>query len=387
LGEVNSPLHEFQIWYSKVMTMSTPENGYFERLSRQTRTEFWINNATLAEAEAALSAGAVCATTNPTYLARLLKEEPDYVAKLIDETLPETDDDSQVADSVYQKAVAPLQRLFYPLYKQTRGRYGYVALQGDPHVNTDFGAILEGALRYRRLGENIIIKVPAWPAGATALERLVAMEIPTIATLGFSVDQAVYMAEAYRRALQKSETRPVCYVTFIAGVLDTHLAELSAQKGNIVSREAIQQAGCTATRVAYRIYKSRRYEAILLGGGARGSHHFTELVGGEMAITIGLSLAHQILQADGPVVSRIDAETPPQVISELEAHFPDFRKSYCEHSLRPEEFHEFGPVAAFQGTFLAGIDTVLKAIASRRRAAALGEVGVTYANLQGQNSV
>jgi transaldolase len=355
--------------------MSTSGDGYFERLSKQTRTELWINNATLAEAEAALSAGAVCATTNPTYLARLLKEEPDYVAKLIDETLKDTDDDSQVAYSIYQRSVARLQKLFYPLYKQTLGRYGYVAIQGDPRLNTDPEAIFEGAVRYRRLGENIIIKVPAWPAGARALERLVEMEIPTIATLGFSVDQAVYMAEAYRRALQKSKTRPVCYVTFIAGVLDTYLAELSAQNGNVVPGGAIQQAGCMATRVAYRIYKSRGYEAILLGGGARGSHHFTELVGGELAITIGWSLAHQIIEADGPIVSRIEAETPPDIVSELEAHFPDFRKSYCEHSLRPEKFHEFGPVAAFQGTFLAGMETVLEAIAAQRRSAALGKVG------------
>lgn len=355
--------------------MSTPDNGYFERLSKQTRTEFWINNATLAEAEAALSAGAVCATTNPTYLARLLKEEPDYLVKLIDEALRETDDQTQVADSIYQTAVARLQKLFYPLYRQTGGRCGYVAIQGDPRLNTDAEAILEGAVRYRRLGENIIIKVPAWPAGATALERLVEMEIPTIATLGFSVDQAVYMAEAYRRALRKSETRPVCYVTFIAGVLDTYLAQLSAQKGNIVPREAIQQAGCTATRVAYRIYKSRGYEAILLGGGARVSHHFTELVGGEMAITIGWGLAQQIIEANGPIVWRIEAETPPDMVSELTAHFPDFRKSYSEHSLRPEEFHEFGPVAAFQGTFLTGMETVSEAIASQRRSAVLGTVG------------
>jgi transaldolase len=356
--------------------MDTQDNGYFHRLSKQTRTEFWINNATLAEAESALSAGAVCATTNPTYLARLLKEEPAYVPKLIDETLQETDDDSQVADLIFQKAVARLQKVFYPLYQRTQGRYGYVAIQGDPRQNTNPDAIFEGALRNRQLGENIIIKVPSWPAGATALERLVEVEIPTIATLGFSVDQAVYMAEAYRRALKKSQTRPVCYVTFIAGVLDTYLAELSAQKGNMVPREAIQQAGCAATRVAYKIYKSRGYEAILLGGGARGSHHFTELVGGEMAITIGWNLAHQIIETDAPIVTRINAETPPPIVAELEAHLPDFRKSYCEHSLRPEEFYDFGPVAAFQSTFLTGVETLLKAIALRRSSAAYGKVGV-----------
>ena len=364
-----------------------PAGGYFRRLSEQTRTEFWINNPTLAEAEEALSAGALCATTNPTYPARLLKEEPEYCTGVIDSGIGESDDDGKVADFLYQKAVARLQALFYPLYTRTQARHGYVAIQGDPRVNTDAAAILEGAVRYRRLGENIIIKVPAWPAGATALEKLVEMEIPTIATLGFSVDQAVYMAEVYRRALTRSKTRPVCYVTFIAGVLDTYLSEQSARLGNVVPADTIQHAGCSASRVACKLYKSRGYEAVLLGGGARGPHHFTELVGGDLAITIGWNLARQIIEANGPVVSRIDAEAPPAALLALKEHLPDFLKSSSERSLAPEEFRNFGPVADFQGTFLSGQETVLGAIASRRRTKYQTNKGATeHANIQNKAS-
>jgi len=346
--------------------MNPSDRGYFHRLSAQSPTEFWINNSTFSEAEAALAAGAVCATTNPTYLSRLLKEEPDYVADLIDEASKETNDDDRIADLVYQKAVGRLLKLFLPLYEQTHGQRGFVAIQGDPRINLYPDSILEGAIRYRELGENIIIKVPSWPAGAVALEKLVEMGFPTIATLGFSVDQAVYMAEAYRRALNRTKKRPACFVTFIAGVLDTYLAEISAQQGNIVSKDAVRHAGCEASRAAYRIYKLRGYEAILLGGGARGPHHFTELVGGELAITIGWNLAQQIIESGAPIVPRIDAVTPSSVLSELEAHLSDFRKSYRENSLRPEEFQDFGPVASFQGSFLAGMETLLKAITSRR---------------------
>ena len=346
------------------------ENQYFQRLSKQTPTEFWINNPTLAEAEAALAAGAVCATTNPTYLARLLKEEPAYLSRLISGAIKETSDDDQVVDRILTQAVGRLQRVYYPLYEQTGGRVGYVAIQGDPRVNTSTDAILDGALRYRELGENIYIKVPAWPAGATALERLTERNIPTIATLGFSVDQAVYMAEAYHRALGKSRARPPCYVTFIAGVLDTYLSALSIRAGKKVSKEALYEAGCAATRVAYRIYKSRGYEARLLGGGARGAHHFTELAGGDLAITIGWSLAEQIIQADSSIASNIDKETAPSLLTELEEQLPDFRRSYREGSMQPEEFHSFGPAVEFQGTFLAGIRTVLDAIRAHRESSA-----------------
>ena len=355
--------------------MNSPDPGYFHRLSEQSPTEFWINNSTFLEATAALAAGAVCATTNPTYLSRLLKEEPEYVAGLIDEASKETRDDDRVADLVYQRAVVRLLKLFLPLYQQTQGQRGFVAIQGDPRVNSDPDAILEGAVRYRQLGENIIIKVPSWPAGAVALEKLVEMGVPTIATLGFSVDQAVYMAEAYRRALHRTTKRPPCFVTFIAGVLDTYLAEESAKRGNIVSKDAIRHAGCEASRAAYRIYISRGYEAILLGGGARGPHHFTDLVGGELAITIGWNLAQQIIESGAPIVPKIDEAAPSSILSELEAQLPDFRKAYRENSLQPAQFQDFGPVASFQGSFLAGTETLLKAISLRRNAAVLGKMG------------
>jgi transaldolase len=183
------------------------------------------------------------------------------------------------------------------------------------------------------------------------------------------------MAEAYRRALKKSKKRPVCYVTFIAGVLDTYLAEISAQRGAVVSHEALRHAGSEASRAAYRIYNSRGYEAILLGGGARAPHHFTDLVGGELAITIGWSLAQQIIEADGPIVPRIDAGAPASIIAELESHLPEFRNSHREHSLPPEDFHNFGPVASFQASFLAGTEAVLKSISARRNSTVSREVG------------
>lgn len=134
--------------------IDTSRAGYFQRVRAQTPTEFWINNATLAEAEAA---GALCATTNPTYLARLLVEEPGYVADLIDDGLRETADVEKVVDWVHRRAVGRLQKLFLPIFESSGGKYGLVAIQGDPRCNTDRDAILDGALRYGELGENIVI--------------------------------------------------------------------------------------------------------------------------------------------------------------------------------------------------------------------------------------
>jgi transaldolase len=339
--------------------------GYFHRVVAETPTEFWVNNPTLAEAQAGLAAGAMSASTNPTYPARLLKEDTDYLRGLIDASLACASDD-RAAEVVYEQAVGNLCRLFQANFERTNGRYGFVAIQGDPRVNSDPDPIIESAHRYRTMAENIIIKVPSTPAGAVALDHLASLGIPSIATLCFSVDQAVFMAETYRRARARASRPAVCYITFIAGILDEHLTEQCARLGNPVPPEWIRYAGCAATREAYRIFQQRAYEAILIGGGARGPHHFAELVGGKMAVTIGWNLAEQMIAADGPVVPRINAVTAPEILADLEKHLPDFRKAFYEKSMKPEEFRDFGPVVRFQNTFLAGMDTLLKAIAARR---------------------
>jgi transaldolase len=340
--------------------------GYFHRLARSTTTQFWINNPTPEEAEAALRYGAVGATTNPTYFARMLKETSLYPARLAVLAGRKGASADSVYGELYTEAIGTLQAMFWPLYERSGGLQGYVAIQGDPRRNDDAAFITEEALGFRSLGDNMIIKVPSTPAGAQALRELTLRGVPTIATLGFSVDQAVYMAEVYRAAIFGRSHRPLCYVTFIAGILDEFLASEARNAGAPVTPESLKAAGCIATRVACRIFRERGYEALIIGGGARGAHHLTELVGGNLAVTIGFPIAREIAEADGPVMARIDAAAPAAALAELET-LPTFRAASREGSLAPEEFRAFGPVARFQASFLEGVTKVLAAAETQRR--------------------
>lgn len=342
------------------------DQPYFHRIARETPTQFWINNPTMDEAVRARDMGAVGATTNPTYVARMLQKTtavPDFLAQLARERDLSADD---IYARIYQQQVKGLLALFLPLHERTAGRLGLVAIQGDPRRNDDAAFMLEEALGFRSLGPNLIIKVPATPAGAKVLTELTARNIPTIATLGFSVDQAVYMAEAYRRALQRTTSRPPCYVTFIAGILDEFFAREAARRKVAVSDEAIRSAGCEATRRAYRIFRERGYESVLLGGGARGTHHFTELVGGSLAVTVGFDLAEQLERTAPPIAPRIEASAPEALQTELEEHLPTWRDASREGSLAPERFADFGPYVDFQNSFLAGVAKVTAQVETRR---------------------
>ena len=86
-------------------------NGYFHRVAAATPTRPWINNPTLWEADEAIRAGAINATTNPSYVAGLLQQEPDVVRAMIVNAA----DDADAADLVVQKASARHMERFLPL--------------------------------------------------------------------------------------------------------------------------------------------------------------------------------------------------------------------------------------------------------------------------------
>ena len=343
-------------------------SDYFHRLHRDTATRFWVNNPSGAELDQALAAGAVSCTTNPAYCAKLLQSDPAYIRGVIDGVLQhETHEIEAAAVRVYQRAAQRLIDGFRPLYEQSGGAYGYVTLQDDPCLDQDTVATIHGALENRRLGPNYMAKIPVIRGGIEALEACVAENIPICATEIFAVAQAIQMCERYEVAAQRSGNRPPFFVTHISGIFDQYLGVVARRDGIEVDAAVLNQAGCAIARKEYRLLKERGYLGILLGGGARGAHHFTEMVGGDAHVTINWSTAQEIIDADKPIVPRmIEGDPSAEAIAELREMFPDFRKAYDEDVLTVEEFADFGPVQFFRNAFLNGWYLLLAEVAARR---------------------
>jgi len=276
------------------------------------------------------------------------------------------DDDDVAAAQVYDEAALRLMRRFKPLYDASRGAWGYVTVQDDPRTDDDPDAIVRAALRGRGLGGNYMAKIPVTEVGAEAIETLVSYDVPLCATEVFAVDQAIYICEIYERAARATGKRPPFYVTHISGIFDQYLAEVVQREGVAIAPEVLAQAGCAIARKEYRILKERGYSGTLLGGGARADYHFTEMVGGDVHVTINWSTAESLIAADAPAVSRIDAETPQAILDELSDKLPDFRRAYHEDALSPPEFAQFGPLLLFRSMFVDGYNHLLKEVAARR---------------------
>ncbi len=117
----------------------------------------------------------------------------------------------------------------------------------------------------------------------------------------------------------------------------------------------------------YEILAERRYPVKFLGGGARGLHHFTEMVGVNGTVTINWKGTSEDLLRENPVVvQRFHMPTPASVIDELTEKLPDFRRGYFVDAIRPEEYESFAPVALFRNTFEKSWKIALEKVAAIR---------------------
>ena len=334
--------------------------GYFERVHRLTPTRFWVNNPTISQARLAIEAGTIACTTNPTYTAKMLKSDEmrPILMKEILRLKAEGLTASEIAAKTQRYAVKLLMDEFAKLHKEDPSRMGYVSIQGDPTLEHDPANIIKEAEADMQLGENAIAKIPVTEAGIKAIEYLAAKNVPIIATEIMSVSQCIAVCEAYKRS---KGTAPF-FVTCIAGIFDDCLKNQYKENKFEIEPDILFQAGCVLMRRQYRMMREKQLPGILLGGGARGLHHFTEFVGGVCDITINWKgTADLLLEADAPVINRMDTPTPEYVLDEL-LKIPTFAKAYTVDGLSEKEYADFPPVELFRSQFEAGWADLIKEI-------------------------
>ncbi|HOE95103.1 MAG TPA: transaldolase family protein [Candidatus Sumerlaeota bacterium] len=345
------------------------QGQYFSRVFARTPTRLWINNPTGDDLTRALNVGCIAGTTNPSYCAKLIDQEPEFILPIIDEEVQRHEDDSVAADRVVQAATRRFMDAFRPIHGASGGTLGFVTIQDDPARDHSAERIVEAALVHQRVGPNYMAKVPVTEAGMEAMDELISRRIPVCATECFGLDQAITMCERYERAVARGGHRPPFFITHITGIFDDELKDFAARHNVQIKPEILNQAGCLVGRKQYHVLRERGFPAVMLGGGARGLHHFTAFVGGQMHITLNWSTIEELLDADEPGESRIDELPADDVVAELCDKLPDFRRAWHEGSLRPEEFESFAPLQRFRNNFLAGYGRLREEVARRRAAA------------------
>lgn len=350
--------------------------GYFRRVQDKMPTQFFCDIADIASLQRAVAWGAVGATCNPPRAARVVHSDPEYwqaeVARIVKEN-PELPDED-VADILTQAVVERASRVLRPVFERTGGEKGYQAIQGNPRAYTNLDVLLSSARQYRHIAPNVAVKIPIHQEGLLAIEELAAEGINLVPTTGYSVSQCLAAALAHRRGTKRAEKREPnperisrCFVTMVTGRLDAHLNDQISEESIDLPDGWIDQAGIAVTKKIYGLFQERDLPSLLLSAGARGPHHFTEFVGGGMAVTLGPPIQEELVKTDGEVIPRFDSFPPSEVVEELRQKLPDFRRAYDEDGLSVSEMRAFGPCMKLEQYFLEGFDSLLQFIRSRKK--------------------
>ena len=343
-------------------------DNYFQRVHAQTATRFWINNVTRKQAHMAIEAGAVGCTQNPAYTWKIISDhdEKDYIDAILNDIMAQEKDDNAALVTLQRHLIGDIAKIFKPLYDASKGKNGVVSIQGDP-FREDTKSIIDFAHFNRQAGENIMVKIPVVESGLKAIEKLIKENTPINATECMAVRQVVDVCELYEITTRNMVNPAPLYYSVITGIFDEHLKNVVERDQIDISPDVLWLGGLAVAKKAYEIVKQHGYDCHYIGGGARGLHHFTEMVGADCAITINWNgTAEQLLAQNPPAVMRFFNPVAHEVIDTLTQKIPDFKRAYFINEINESEYDDYGPVVLFRQQFESAWKNALAEIGKRR---------------------
>ncbi len=331
-------------------------NDYFRRVTQLTPTKMWINNITSEEARMAIDAGALGCTQNPSYTWKMLTHENEsaYARDLLEKILKETNDDNEAICILQRKLIKRVADEFMPLWEKSNGEHGYVSIQGDPIHEEDPSVIIHEARINREMSPNMMIKIPATKAGIEAMDVLISENTPINATEVMGLSQAMDICLMYDRIAKQTGKKPKIYYSLITGIYDEYLQDWADKQNIDISPDILFQAGMAIAKKTYQMTKAQWPEIGYIGGGVRGLHHFTEMVGADVCITMNWQgQVEELLKLDQKVVSRFFNPVPELFIDGLLSKVSEFRRAYMINGLTLDEYETFGPVEYFRDMFVS----------------------------------
>jgi transaldolase len=340
---------------------STLFKGPLHQTVATTQTDFWNDSCSVEELTYAIENGAVGATTNPTIVLGVLKKEMPLWRERIFLIIRENPDwtEDQITWKLIEEMAVRGAELLLPVFEREKGLKGRISIQTNPAFYRTPEAIIRQALHFNTLAPNMQIKVPVTKAGVQAIEEITYQGVNINATVSFTVPQALAVGAAVERGLKRREAEgksvagmtPVC--TLMIGRMDDWLHLLEKRDNIAMTPGYADWAGIACIKKAYPIYKERGYRTRLLAAAYRHHLHWSELIGGDIVLTIPYEWQKQFNASSIEVKERFQNPVPPTILESLYTTFADFRRAYDVDGLSIDEFERFGPTVRTLRSFIA----------------------------------
>jgi transaldolase len=229
---------------------------------------------TSGELKALIDKGLRGITSNPSIFEKAIDEGSDY-----DDALKKLAIKGKSLDEIYEalviRDVKETADLMRPVYDATMAVDGYVSLEVSPKLAYDTnGTIAEAQRLFATLDRpNVLIKVPATPAGVPAIEALINKGININVTLIFSLAQYEAIAHAYISGLEKlagsggNINRVASVASFFVSRIDTAVDQALEKRGNAELQGKIAIANAKMAYVRFReIFSGPRWERLVVSG-------------------------------------------------------------------------------------------------------------------------
>ncbi len=338
-----------------------------------TPTSLWNDSADPQQLARSIEFGAVGATCNPvialTAITSDLATWGPRIARLAEEH--PTAGESELGWMVVEELSVQAAKLLEPEFRRSGGRNGRLSIQTDPRLHRDENALVEQAVRFSGLAENIIVKIPATAVGIRAIEEATFRGVSVNATVSFTVPQALAVAEAIERGLDRRAAAGLpehefgSVVTIMGGRLDDWLKVWVAKHGVLIDPGCLEWAGVAALKRAHALFVERGYRSRVLSAAFRNHLQWSELLGGDLVVSPPFEWQERINANRIPVEHRIDKPVDPRIIETLLEKVPEFRRAYEPDGMTVDEFAEFGATRRTLRQFLeadAALDALVRDI-------------------------
>jgi transaldolase len=245
------------------------QSPWLDNLSRA-----YLRDGTLARY---IADGVRGVTANPTIFARAIEGSATYDEQFSALTAA----GRSVADAYWDLVIEDITgalRLLRPIHDASEGCDGFASIEVAPEIAHDTAATIAAAraLHERIAQPNLLVKIPATPAGVPAIHAMIAEGRSINVTLVFSLERYGQVIDAYLSGLEALHaaggkvSRVHSVASFFVSRVDTEVdrrldALGTGAAGRLRGRAAVAQA-----KLAYQLFRNRfagpRWDALAAAG-------------------------------------------------------------------------------------------------------------------------